>query len=399
MRIQMPNKEIETDRELQEAIDRFDTDCMPDDKEWGDLDKDVQDDLAMLAEMEEAVCRSASSSEDDDTEKAWNRMKARMDKDKQKKQKVYSLRIAAFSAIAAAAAILFAVFVISPKVTSPNLQQIATQTNKNSAVDKKDSSLPVSNVQKAHNAASNTASTATCVATTTRSVNNAAQLVMELQNQGYAVDGQIQRTSQPIQPGKLAKVVLPDGTEAYLYASSKLTYPSSFVGDTRDVVLEGEAYFKVTHDASHPFIIHTAGAETRVLGTELNVRAYHGEPLHVALVTGVAEVTKNGNVCRLQPGEGVILRNGNLVKANENMDPYTYALRGFLYADDMPLENVMQVLGHWFGMQVVYNDRQQATHRIHFFMRGDDTPQKAAELLSGMGIGNVIVENNRFVVK
>lgn len=222
---------------------------------------------------------------------------------------------------------------------------------------------------------------------------------MELQNQGYAVDGQIQRTSQPVQPGKLAKVVLPDGTEAYLYASSKLTYPSSFVGDTRDVVLEGEAYFKVTHDASHPFIIHTAGAETRVLGTELNVRAYHGEPLHVALVTGVAEVTKNGDVCRLQPGEGVILRNGNLVKANEDMDPYTYALRGFLYADDMPLENVMQVLGHWFGMQVVYNDRQQATHRVHFFMRGDDSPQKAAELLSGMGIGNVTVENNRFVVK
>ena len=395
----MPNKEIETDTKLQEAIDRFDVNCMPDGKEWGDLDEDIQDDLAMLAEMEEAVCRSASSSEDDDTDMAWGRMRKRMGKDKQKRQKVIRLRIATFSAIAAAAAILFAVFVIHPKVTSPNLQQIATQTNKDSAIDKKTNALPTSSTKNAQKTTTNQAATATCVATTTRSVNNPAQLVMDLQNQGYAVDGQIQRTSHTVQPGKLAKVVLPDGTEAYLYASSKLTYPSCFVGDTRDVVLEGEAYFKVTHDASHPFIIHTDGAATRVLGTELNVRAYHGEPLHVALITGVAEVTKNGDVCRLLPGEGVMLKNGILVKAPENMDAYTYALRGFLYADDMPLDNVMQMLCHWFGMQVAYNDHQKASRRIHFFMRGDDTPQKAAELLSGMGIGDITVENDKFVIK
>lgn len=391
----MPNKEIETDRKLQEAIDRFDVDCNPDDKEWGGLDNDVQEDLAMLTEMEEAVCRSASTSETDDTDLAWSRMRKRMDKDRRKK--VYRLRIAAFSAIAAAAAILFAVFVIHPKQTSPNLQQIATQTNKNSAIHRKSQTLSPSSAKVVQKTTSTPA--ATCVATTTRSVNNAAQLIMQLQNQGYAVDGQIQRTSHAVDPGKLAKVVLPDGTEAYLYASSKLTYPLSFVGDTRDVVLEGEAYFKVTHDASHPFIIHTDGAATRVLGTELNVRAYHGEPLHVALVTGVAEVTKNGDVCRLVPGEGVIVRNGLLVKAPEDMDTYTYALRGFLYADDMPLENVMQILCHWFGMQVVFNDRQKATRRIHFFMRGDDTPQKAAELLSGMGIGNITVGNDKFVIK
>lgn len=390
----MPNKETEADRKLQEAIDRFDVDC--NEKKWVDLGKDVQDDLAMLAEMEEAVCRSASASEKDDTDLAWDRMKKRMDKDKHRKRKVYRLRVAAFSAIAAAAAVLFAVFVINQKET-PNLQQIAIHTNKDSAINKKTKTLLPSSANAVQKTAP--ASAATCVATTSRSVNNAAQLIMQLQNQGYAVDGQIQRTSHAVDPGKLAKVVLPDGTEAYLYASSKLTYPSSFVGDTRDVVLEGEAYFKVTHDASHPFIIHTVGAETRVLGTELNVRAYHGEPLHVALVTGVAEVTKNGDVCRLVPGEGVIVRNGLLVKAPEGMDTYTYALRGFLYADNMPLENVMQILCHWFGMQVVYNDRQKANRRIHFFMRGDDTPQKAAELLSGMGVGNITVENDKFVIK
>lgn len=132
----MPNKEIETDRKLQEAIDRFDVACDPDDKKWDDLDNDVQNDLAMLAEMEEAFCRSASSSEADDTDMAWSRMRRRMDKDKHRKRKVYRLRAAAFSAIAAAAAVLFAVFVINQKET-PNLQQIAIHTNKDSAINKK----------------------------------------------------------------------------------------------------------------------------------------------------------------------------------------------------------------------------------------------------------------------
>lgn len=65
----------------------------------------------------------------------------------------------------------------------------------------------------------------------------------------------------------------------------------------------------------------------------------------------------------------------------------------------MSLDNVIQILCRWFGMQVFYNDRQKANRRIHFFMRGDDTPQKEAELLSGMGIGNIAVENNKFVIK
>lgn len=65
----------------------------------------------------------------------------------------------------------------------------------------------------------------------------------------------------------------------------------------------------------------------------------------------------------------------------------------------MSLDNVIQILCRWFGMQVFYNERQKASRYIHFPMRGDDTPQKAAELLSGMGIGNSAVENNKFVFK
>lgn len=423
---------------MQEAIDKFDADNKLTDKEWSDLNPAVQDDLALLAEIGEAVCRvsSPSQAEDADTDLAWERMKAKLTNDhqqedqakegetkeeevketevkpvytkeektketqpdKKKNTKTRKLRIVYYSAVAVAAALLL--FLVSkPEEGGQGFRSVATLTQKTSPTaskeDKKqDTAAPVSKpATKAY-----TTATVTCTAIARRSLGNASQLIMELQNQGYAVDGQVQRSSQPVQPGKLGKVVLPDGTEAYLYAKSKLTYPSVFVGNTRDVVLEGEAYFKVTHDASHPFIIHTANATTRVLGTELDVRAFHGEPLHVALITGVAEVVGGNDVCRLKPGEAVTLQGSNLLKRQEDMDVYAYALRGFIYADDAPFENVLNSLAHWYGMSVSYTDRKNAERRIHFYMRGSDSPERAAELLSSMGAFNVSVKGNSFVV-
>lgn len=410
----MPNRVKEKDEHMQEAIDRFDADCKLTDKEWDNLDTDIQEDLALLAEMGEAVCRVSSppEAEDADTDRAWERMKARMGKHhsqeseikgtktKEGKSKAQKLRIAFYSvSVAAVAATLLVFLLISkPKEVHQNFHPVATLSQKaNSATNKVNKRQVATGTTTKPSVVANTTSV-TCTAMARRNLSNATQLIMELQNQGYDVDGKIQRTSQPAQPGKLGKVVLPDGTEAFLYASSKVTYPSAFVGDTRDVVLEGEAYFKVTHDASHPFIIHTASATTCVLGTELNVRAFKGEPLHVALITGVAEVVGGNDVCRLKPGEGVTMVKGNLLKQQEDMDVYTYALRGYLYADDAPLESVMTTLAHWYGMNVNFIDRKNANRRIHFFMRGSDAPEKAAELLNSMGAFNVTIKGDYFVV-
>ena len=69
-------------------------------------------------------------------------------------------------------------------------------------------------------------------------------------------------------------VVLEDGTKVYLNSSSTLEYPTSFTGDSRQVVLEGEAYFEVTHDPDKPFIVKTSDMNIVVRGTSFNVNAY-----------------------------------------------------------------------------------------------------------------------------
>lgn len=86
--------------------------------------------------------------------------------------------------------------------------------------------------------------------------------------------------------GESFKVVLCDGTEVWLNANSNFVYPTAFIGDERIVTLEGEAYFKVTKDPERPFIVKTKTVQTRVLGTEFNIRSYTPEDTHVVLING-----------------------------------------------------------------------------------------------------------------
>ncbi|MEQ1625366.1 MAG: FecR family protein, partial [Sediminibacterium sp.] len=89
------------------------------------------------------------------------------------------------------------------------------------------------------------------------------------------------------------KVQLPDGSHVWVNSDSKLTYAETFSGPTRDIYLEGEAYFDVVKDAKHPFIVHTSGIDIKVLGTAFNVKAYQAEPtIEATLVHGLIEVTK-----------------------------------------------------------------------------------------------------------
>lgn len=74
--------------------------------------------------------------------------------------------------------------------------------------------------------------------------------------------------------GSRTRSLLPDGTTVWLNAGSKLYFESDFSGATREVRLDGEAFFDVVKKPSQPFIVHTSGIDIKVLGTAFNVKAY-----------------------------------------------------------------------------------------------------------------------------
>jgi len=87
--------------------------------------------------------------------------------------------------------------------------------------------------------------------------------------------------------GQKSDLILPDGTKITLNAGSNLSFPKEFDGETRDVWLEGEAFFEVAKNAARPFHVHTPDINIKVLGTTFNVRAYPDEKLtETTLVEG-----------------------------------------------------------------------------------------------------------------
>jgi len=106
---------------------------------------------------------------------------------------------------------------------------------------------------------------------------------------------------------------LTDGTEIRLNADSRLEYPAHFSDSTREVFLIGEAFFDVSKDAAHPFIIHTKDMDIKVLGTTFNVKAYSNERLtETTLLNGAITVTLN-NLSKkqiyLKPSQKLVFRN------------------------------------------------------------------------------------------
>lgn len=86
--------------------------------------------------------------------------------------------------------------------------------------------------------------------------------------------------------GSRTNIVLPDGTNVWLNAGSKLEYDMGFLSGIRQVKLVGEAFFEVIK-AEHPFIVNTSEINIKVLGTSFNVKAYEEDDvIETTLVSG-----------------------------------------------------------------------------------------------------------------
>ena len=125
----------------------------------------------------------------------------------------------------------------------------------------------------------------------------------------------LQKTTQPTQKSILT---LPDGTVVTLNSATTIKYPDHFGDSTREIQLDGEAYFDVVKDPVHPFIIHANKMNIRVLGTSFNVKSYQNEPLSEAtLIRGSIEVTLNDRPSDriiLTPKEKLIVQNNVATK-------------------------------------------------------------------------------------
>ena len=152
------------------------------------------------------------------------------------------------------------------------------------------------------------------------------------------------------------KIVLSDGTEVWLNSESELRYPTIFTGDRREVELKGEGYFSVTHDDKIPFVVVAAGVQTKVYGTEFNVRSYDVNDVNVTLVKGKIGVRKEVAVREytLNPGENACFEGDTPKITQINTRRFTAWKEGYFYYENERVETIMNDLKRWYDFDVVY---------------------------------------------
>ena len=121
---------------------------------------------------------------------------------------------------------------------------------------------------------------------------------------------------------------LPDGTFVSLNTNTRITYPKKFVGNLREVSIEGEAFFEVKPDKNKPFVIHAGKAQIKVLGTSFCVNAYpEAKQVEVIVQTGKVQVLNKAaepaqtNELILVPGDkGTLVYASNSLQKTSNQD-------------------------------------------------------------------------------
>lgn len=201
--------------------------------------------------------------------------------------------------------------------------------------------------------------------------------------------------------GQMFKLILSDGTEVWLNNDTRLKYPSRFIGRTRQVWLEGEAYFKVKHNAARPFIVHAGDLQTIVHGTEFDVSAHEASQPHVALINGAVTVkSKNGQSSFLTPGKDASLtENGRIVVKDVDVEAYAYWKDGYFYFDGATLETIMKELGRWYNMNVVFKDEKAKNLEMHFICERKEHVDKAIKLLNMMGKAEIEYRDNTIYIR
>lgn len=181
------------------------------------------------------------------------------------------------------------------------------------------------------------------------------QLIYEVKDQGDATG--FQTNTLKTARGETYQIRLPDGTQVWINAASSLTYPASFAAlKTRTVTLNGEAYFEVSKDASHPFIVKTAQQNLVVLGTHFNVNSYTDEGQ--TLTTLLEGSVKINEQTLLKPGEQAQLSaNGNMRVGKANIAEAIGWKNGFFLFEEDDLPTVMRQISRWYDMDVKYEGK------------------------------------------
>lgn len=147
---------------------------------------------------------------------------------------------------------------------------------------------------------------------------------------------------------------LPDQSVVTINKGSTVSYPSKFKGETREVILKGEAFFNVTPDKEKPFIISVNDVQIKVIGTSFNVKSINGNT-EVVVESGIVQVSRGGKTVELKDNEKVKVESKDAVMNKEEVSDqlYKYYRTKEFVCDETPLWKLVDVINEAYHSNIV----------------------------------------------
>lgn len=173
---------------------------------------------------------------------------------------------------------------------------------------------------------------------------------------------EVQYQTKSTNAGQRSRITLSDGSVVVLNSNSHLSFPEMFSGKTRELVLNGEAFFEVRKDAERPFIVRSGDVTTTVLGTSFNVKASGAEQVEVTVVSGRVKVVAD------TIDKQILLVKGQQATYNkplhditvQDVDPGKYVswVSRSLVFDMIPFKEVLEILERTYGIEIRVRNKE-----------------------------------------
>lgn len=151
------------------------------------------------------------------------------------------------------------------------------------------------------------------------------------------------------------QINLPDGSKVWLNSASSLRFPALFSGNTREVELDGEAFFDVAKNKNKPFKVITKDQIVEVLGTQFNINSYGDEEaIKTTLIEGSVKIIYKDEVVLLAPGQQF---QPNILKpkvVEADTEEVVAWKNGYFLFKNEDIRSIMRKLSRWYNVEVSY---------------------------------------------
>lgn len=212
--------------------------------------------------------------------------------------------------------------------------------------------------------------------------------------------------------GETYRLTLPDKTIVWLNAASTIKYPANLnVQEERRVQLSGEAYFQVSKDKKHPFIVQTNKQTIKVLGTHFNVNAYEDEgKTRTTLLEGSVQVSihvpsgggvstdKTGTSEILKPNQQAVLNDGKFNVSDVDAQDAIAWQQGYFAFNSETLEEIMNRVERWYDVKVIFEDPSLKKETFIGSVSKYEQVSKVLRLLAGTNTITFKIEGSTILV-